>query len=157
MDCEKIRQELVAYLDGELGGGAADEVRKHLDRCPACRLEADRLSAAGGIFDSIGEIEPAADFTARVMRKALSAPEQPAASGLRIVRHLVTAAAAAAILIALTLWLAVPSSGPGLSPDEAEIVQNLEVLENMELLEDMEMLSEMDLLLEYEEEDFESS
>ena len=157
MNCEKIQQELVAYLDGELGKAAADEVRKHLERCPACKLEAERLSAAGGFFDKLGEIEPARDFTARVMRRALNAPAQPATARLRMLRRFAPVAAAAAILFVLTLWLVAPSIGPGLTPVEEEIVQNLEVLENLELLEDMEILSELDLLLEYEEEDFESS
>lgn len=157
MDCEKIQQELVAYLDGELGKSAADEVRKHLERCPACKLETERLSAAGRFFDKLGGIEPAGNFTARVMRRALSAPARPATSRLRILRRLAPVAAAAAILIVLTLWLVAPTSGPELTPVEEEIVQNLEVLENLELLEEMEILSELDLLLEYEEEDFESS
>ena len=156
MDCSKIKPELVAYLDGELSKGAAEEVRLHLERCPACQLEAKKLSAAGELFDAFGEIEPSKDFTARTMQRALSVPE-PAIARPRIVRRLVPAAVAAALLVVLTLWLVVPSRPEVLTPVEEDIVQNMEVLENMELLEEMEMLSDMELLLEYEEEDFESS
>ena len=156
MDCSRIRPELVAYLDGELGKGAAEEVRLHLERCPACQLEAKRLSAAGDILDAFGEIEPSKDFTARTMQRALSAPETVVA-GPRILRRLLPAAAAAVVLVALTLWLIVPSQPEALTPVEQDIVKNMEVLENLELLEEMEILSDMDLLQEYEEEDFESS
>ena len=96
MDCSKIQQELVAYLDSELGSGAAAGVRKHLERCPACKLEAQRLSAAGEMLDELGEIEPAKDFTARTMQRALSAPVEQAVSRLGVLRRLVPVAAAAA-------------------------------------------------------------
>ncbi len=156
MDCSKVQLELVAYLDGELGESEAAVVRHHLERCPACKLEAQRLSAAGELLDEFGEIEPSKDFTARTMQRALSLPE-PAVSRPRILRRLLPAAVAAAVLVTLTLWLVVPLEPETLTPVEQEIVKNMDVLENLELLEDMDMLGEMDLLLEYEEEDFESS
>jgi hypothetical protein len=71
----------------------------------------------------------------------------------------VPAAAAAAVILIVTLW-AVLSGGPqsieNLPPAEQEIVRNMEILENMELLEEMELLDNLDLLLAYDEEDFES-
>lgn len=159
MECDKARKELVAYLDDELGSSAAAEVRSHLERCPACKLEAERLSAAGTILDAIDEIEPPADFTARTMQRVKSAPEERPAPRLRLLHRLVPAAAAAAVILTVTLW-AIFSGGPqsieSLPPAEQEIVRNMEILENLELLEDMELLDNLDLLLAYEEEDFES-
>jgi anti-sigma factor RsiW len=160
MDCSRIREELVAYLDGELGGSRAADVRKHIEQCPACKLRSQQLAAVGAALDEVGEIEPAKDFTVRVMQKALSAPALPAVSRLKIIRRLVPVAAAAAVILVLTLWLVAPEGPPSvenLSPVEKEIVENMEILENLELLENMEILSELDLLLEYDEEDFESS
>lgn len=159
MDCKRIKDELVAYLDGELGESAAAAVRGHLERCPACKLDLERLSAAGSILGEIRDIEPSADFTARTMRRALDAP-QLRVSRSALMRRLVPAVAAAVVLVALGLWLLSPSgpeSTESLDPVEMEIVENIDILENLELLEDLDLLSELDLLLEYEEEDFESS
>jgi anti-sigma factor RsiW len=160
MDCGRIKEELLAYLDGELGENQAARVRKHLDLCPACKLQSSQLEAAGTVLDAIPEIEPAQDFTARTLKRAMNTQVEPAVSRLRLIRRLAPVAAAAAVLIALTLWLVVPS-GPisieDLSPVEKEIVQNMEVLENLEILENLEVLSDLELLLEYDEEDFESS
>lgn len=166
MDCSKVRDELVAYLDGELKGGVSAQVGAHLERCPACKLEAERLSAAGALLDALDEIEPASDFTARAMQRALSSRTKKARSRFAIARllqglfgagRLIPAAAAAAVLVTLTLWLVAPTAEPPLTPVEEEIVRNMEILENMELLEDLEILREIELLLEYDEEDFESS
>jgi anti-sigma factor RsiW len=160
MDCEKIRSELVAYLDGELGGRAADEVRSHLDRCPACKLEAERLLAAGTALEEIADIEPSPDFTARAMQRAVAAPALAPASRIQLLRRLMPAVAAAAVILVVSLWVLLPS-GPrsidSLPPAEQEIVRNMEILENLELLEDMELLDNLDLLLAYDEEDFESA
>jgi anti-sigma factor RsiW len=159
MNCDRAREELVAYLDGELGGGAAADVQRHLDRCPACKLEAEKLSATGGLLDIISDIEPSAEFTAGTVQRAMKAPEQAPAPRLLSVRRLLPAAAAAAVILTVTLWVLL-SPGPqnieNLPPAEQEIVKNMEILENLELLEDMELLDNLDLLLAYDEEDFET-
>lgn len=159
MDCEKIRSELVAYLDGELGDRAADEVRSHLERCPACKLEAEQLLAAGTALDEIADIEPSPDFTARTVQRAMAAPALAPISRVQLLRRLVPAIAAAAVILVAALWIVLPS-GPqsidSLPPAEREIVANMEILENLELLEDMELLDNLDLLLAYDEEDFDS-
>jgi anti-sigma factor RsiW len=36
MQCDDVTVRLGAYLDGELSGQAAEEVRSHLEGCPAC-------------------------------------------------------------------------------------------------------------------------
>jgi len=158
MNCTKTKKDLVAYLDGELADGRATAVRDHLERCPACRLEAERLSASGAILDEIADIEPSSDFLEKVIAGAKSSPAPVSNHGLLIVRRF-AAVAAALIIIAVTFWLAWPgaTTSEQLSPEEQEIVKNMEVLENMELLENMDLLTDLELLLKYEEEDFESS
>jgi anti-sigma factor RsiW len=160
MNCEKALRELVAYADGELSANAAEEVRMHLDHCPACRLEAQKLAAAGEMLGAIPDMEPSPDFTARTVERALSAPELKPAGRLILLRRLAPVAAAAAVILTVTLWVAF-SAGPAtiddLPPAEQEIVRNFEILENLELLEDLDLLKDMDLLLTYDEEDFESS
>lgn len=41
--CEDVRDRLGAWLDGELNRSEVEEVRVHLDSCPACREERRQL------------------------------------------------------------------------------------------------------------------
>jgi len=43
MSCDEIRDSLGAWLDQELDATAAAEVRAHLEGCPACLKEKERL------------------------------------------------------------------------------------------------------------------
>ena len=43
MSCDEIRDSLGAWLDQELEATAAEEVRAHLERCPACLRQKERL------------------------------------------------------------------------------------------------------------------
>lgn len=159
MNCAKIKRELVAYLDGELSERKVSALRSHLEQCPACKLEAEKLSASATFLDEIEDIEPGPDFLKKVMVRTRSLPVMLPARRLFVVRKLIPVAAAAMIILAVSLWLAWPQTAKPveLSPEELEIVQNMEVLENIELLENMDLLSDLEILLEYEEDDFESS
>ena len=88
MNCVKTKKDLVAYLDGELADGRADAVRKHLEACPACRLEAEKLSASGAILDAIDDIEPSTDFLEKVIAGAKSLPAPASVRGQHILRRL---------------------------------------------------------------------
>ena len=45
MNCEQIRPNLVAYLDGETTPQGRAEIETHLQTCPQCAAELDRLRA----------------------------------------------------------------------------------------------------------------
>ena len=49
ISCRRVRALVQSFLDGELDGRDRDRLRAHLDRCPACGVEAEtyrRLKAA---------------------------------------------------------------------------------------------------------------
>ena len=66
---ENDREELVAYLDGELGEQEARalEARLHLD--PKARHEADTLKKAWDMLDYLPRPEPSPNFTHRTMER----------------------------------------------------------------------------------------
>jgi hypothetical protein len=53
--CEEIRRMLGPWLDGELGGSEAEQVRAHLEQCPACLAERSRLERIGASLKGILE------------------------------------------------------------------------------------------------------
>ncbi len=50
------REDLTAFLDGALAPDRAGEVARHLESCPACRAERDRLAQA---IAALGALPPA--------------------------------------------------------------------------------------------------
>jgi len=63
MNCDAIREQLSAYLDGELEAEEAEQVREHLASCEACRKELASLEELTGVLRALprhkapGEIE----------------------------------------------------------------------------------------------------
>ncbi len=48
--CKKISRWIGPYFDGELSEGTRSLVEEHLEICPTCRLEHDRLRQTGELF-----------------------------------------------------------------------------------------------------------
>ena len=57
MDCERIREQLGAYLDDEVSKDARREVEAHLNACPECTTELDSLER---VAEGLAPQEPVA-------------------------------------------------------------------------------------------------
>lgn len=78
-DCEKVRDDLKAYLDGQLGPVQRLAVRLHLARCASCRKEIRAMEQIGNDLRAgdEGVLEPA--LRARILASIPEgAPEAPA-------------------------------------------------------------------------------
>lgn len=123
MTCSEFRQ----------GHPSQDEAaRAHLAQCADCRA----FDRSWDLLREYPEIEPAEGFFRAVRRKL-----QPAI--LRFAAPL--AAAAAALLVALLITRptvpAVPT-GPVVTEEERELVENLDLLQNYELLRTLELVGD---------------
>jgi hypothetical protein len=67
-ECEKLRERLLAHVDGTLTGDDVPRVNEHLAACARCRLERDDLSMMIATLRGIppGEVSP--DLVSRVRR-----------------------------------------------------------------------------------------
>src|SRR5262245_56360857 len=79
MKCEAIRPRLQAYLDGELGRAAVDEIEAHLPTCAACRAELASLEELRGALRALPRHGAPAELRARLAQagdlpRAESAP-----------------------------------------------------------------------------------
>jgi len=100
-DCVGIRNELSAYIDGELTPDEAERVRSHLAQCPACREEEEalrRVAAAVGELPSLAAPPGLRQATLERVRA-----ERPRRTARRL-RLLWPAAAAILIALALTMY-----------------------------------------------------
>ena len=123
MTCNEYRQ----------GHPSGNEVaRAHLAQCADCR-EFDR---SWDLLREYPALEPSGGFFRAIRRKL-----QPAI--LRFAAPL--AAAAAALLVALLLTHPSPPpapTGPVVTDEERELVENLELLQNYDLLRTLELVGE---------------
>jgi anti-sigma factor RsiW len=64
---EDERENLVAYLDGELDDNAAAQIERLLADNPEARAEADLLSRTSALLDELPHISTSKEFTARTL------------------------------------------------------------------------------------------
>src|SRR5215207_7241512 len=76
MICEEIREELVAYQDGELAEQDRKHVAAHLSTCAACTQEAASLARVGKMFGGLEQVTPSSDFAATFWQR-LEQERQP--------------------------------------------------------------------------------
>lgn len=76
---DQERENLTAYLDGELDDDAARALEAKLQLDPKARAEADALRQVWGLLDYLPKPEPSPTFTHRTMERLSQA--QPTPSG----------------------------------------------------------------------------
>jgi anti-sigma factor RsiW len=75
MRCDKVRDQLVAYLDGELSAEEREIVDTHLANCPACRDELTVFESTDDLLAGLGaEFTPKRDLAAAVLSAAKEDP-----------------------------------------------------------------------------------
>ncbi len=80
---ERDKEDLVAYLDGELDEEAARALEAKLNLDPQARAEADALKQAWGLLDYLPRSEPSPTFTHRTLEK-LSLSKQSGSSRISL-------------------------------------------------------------------------
>jgi len=122
MKCHKVIDRLSAWLDGELNDAERAAVAGHIEVCPDCRRELDRLVADRELLSSASPAEEPPFLAARVLSEIRAGQRRPAHGLLR--RVLVPIAAA--LLIAVSIG-AGTMLGAGLArkaTDSSEFVTN---------------------------------
>ncbi len=143
MKCNEIRENLAAYLDGEIDGAPRRALDDHLSACAACAAEKAAQAAAWRLLDLAGAAAVPGDFTARVLSRARAEGASPRP---RLLRLPLPAAAAAAALLLVSGGVALYVRGAGdrvpSAPAEAPPEQ---LLDDLALLEAMDVLQDGDL------------
>ena len=110
--CEEIRGLLADRALGELDARAAAAVDEHLSGCAACRKEAAELGATIELLGRAPEVEPSAEFEARLSERVAVEPTRVKAARVTMAALVVAAAhhirrlrleAAVYVLIVLSL------------------------------------------------------
>jgi len=110
MDCRQCSEELTAFIDGELVGGSAEQMKLHLDKCPPCRAEMRELQNSAAFVEmNSRELEPIPEIWNNLRSRIAEMPTPEGSHGFFrfLVMNRWTAAAAtlaATAVLALGLW-----------------------------------------------------
>ncbi len=74
MNCLEARERLSALLDESLDSSERSDIRAHMEGCPDCRLELDRLRATLSLLSRVDRPRAPVGFVDRVMTAAHRAP-----------------------------------------------------------------------------------
>ena len=69
MDCKEVGKRLPAFLEGDVSGLEAEELRKHFDSCDPCRKVCRDLEKSGYLLRNLTEVEPPPWFTQKIMAR----------------------------------------------------------------------------------------
>ncbi len=146
---EDERADLVAYLDGELSGEAAQAVEAKISLDPRMRAEAEALKRTWELLDYLPRPGPSPSFTERTLSRLAPARPAPRSSAVRrwVLRVALGAGWAAALLLAGWAGYAGYRALSPREPGEAELVRDLRLIENKryyELADDVEFLKQLD-------------
>jgi anti-sigma factor RsiW len=110
MDCRQCTDDLTAYMDGELEGAVAEEMRIHLAKCPPCHEEyRDLRDSTALVVAHARELEPVPEIWNNLRNRIAEMP--PPSSSFGFFQFLVVnrwAAAvttlAATIVLTIGMW-----------------------------------------------------
>ncbi len=100
----RLRDQLSAYIDGELDASAAKRLERHLAECGRCRQEMEQLRATVAALQELPAVEPPRSFTLSPERVAPRRPT-PVASPLAFGARIAAAGVAAALAVVLVVDL----------------------------------------------------
>jgi len=134
------RDNLVAYLDGELDERAAQEIEQVLATSPVARHDVDMLSRTWDLVDVLPGAKVSEDFTRKTLSN-LRAAEAPRFRGLspaasRFVTRAASLAAATAVVAALGL-VGFLSTNRWIPNESEQILKEFDILENLDKYADV--------------------
>ncbi len=169
MDCNRNREEIGAFVDGELEPAARAELESHLETCAACRELVAAERRLGEMFAALAPVAPSGDFDARFWARIAREREAGGVglgarlAGFFTLRRALVLGAVTAVALALALDLArAPVGAPPAAtatgtqtatakPDpDVRIVKNAK---DFELLQDpdMDAITEVDVLEDWDD------
>ncbi len=110
MDCQQCNEDMTAYMDGELEGSVAEEMRIHLAKCPPCHEEyRDLVDSTALVVAHARELDPVPEIWNNLRQRIAEMPPPSGSFGLfrfLTVNRWATAVAtlAATILLAFGMW-----------------------------------------------------
>jgi hypothetical protein len=165
MNCEWVRDNISAYIDGELTGSQKEMIDSHLSGCPECRAEFYRISMAWDTLKLWEDKQPPVYLKEAILK---SIKRERSSKLLRI---LLPVAALLIITFSIVLFYdeinhydkktlisektkgEISIQAPKSDLEEDEIIANLQIIEEQDFFDSIEMLKNIDYLPVIEDHD----
>jgi anti-sigma factor RsiW len=149
MNCERIENQLIAYLDVKAKPAERRQVESHLAECAECRQRVDEFRLVAGLLDELPVIAPSPSFDAALRARVAAEPRGASLWGWVIPSPRLAFAVTA--LLVCSIWLT--SIRPGRAPlapvaQQSSSEVEFSVINNLPVLEDYDVLSNFDALSE---------
>jgi anti-sigma factor RsiW len=148
-NCEDVSKELIVYLDQRASAAERRDVEEHLAGCATCRTRAEEFRSVRSMLDELPAVEPSFGFDARVRQRVAAEPRR---SWFGWFVPQARFALSAALLVALTVWIAkLPASrpvvqAPAPEPTVASTDQDFDAIKDLGVLENYDVVTNMDAL-----------
>ena len=161
MNCRKVQDSLVDFLEKNISEDVQREIKNHLSSCEVCQME---LADFNKLWESLGNYpvpKVSSNFTSSVMDKVHSLPQtkKPKEKTMKKPNSwyfIYTLAASLAFVIGLyvfnfrdpnhqTISITTNPYSP-LTTEEKNIIDNIEIYENLELFQNLELLSDFEVV-----------
>ncbi len=161
MDCKKVKNLLVSYLEGDLSIELRSVVDQHLAVCAGCRMEKELLHKSWETLDDYPAPKVPEDFTYNLMQRIyseeLSKKRMPSYGLPKFVFRPLVPVLTSFLVVVLTfsifwkrpIWQkqgGAESQAIIVSEQDADIIENLDILENLDLLENVTLLNDLDVV-----------
>jgi anti-sigma factor RsiW len=146
MNCERISNQLIAYLDGRANAAERRDMETHLAACAACRLRTEEFRRLWDVLGEAPVLEPSLGFDAR-LRQRIAAEPRPRLWGWLMPSPRL--AFAVTMLALMSVWV---SSRPRANGDQLAVApqseQEFQMIKDLRVLEDLDVVSSLDALSE---------
>jgi anti-sigma factor RsiW len=150
MNCERIENQLIAYLDGKAKPAERRQVESHLAECAACRQRVDEFRLVARLLDELPVVAPSPSFDAELRARVAAEPQRASLWGWMMPSPQFAFAVTA--LLVCSIWLTsmrpgrlpiAPAAQQSSSEVEFSVINNLPVLEDYDVLSNFDALSEL--------------
>ncbi len=110
MNCRQVKEELTAFLHGELDDELASKIKEHLGKCESCSEEVRMLERTGNLIRFWKDIEPSPDLSSKLLARAreeLEEGRKPFRDFVEVLRGKPLPAASALVLVILIVVSAI--------------------------------------------------
>jgi anti-sigma factor RsiW len=144
MNCSRMENRILGYVDGRLKESERLEMEKHLAKCAACQLRVNEFRSVNLLLDELPMIEPSPAFDIRVNARVAAEPAKQ--SWWAWVTPPPRVAFAASMLLLATVWIGYETKSSSPFPDQNEA--DIQMMQDMPVLEDHDVISSFEPLKE---------
>ncbi len=157
MNCRRLENVMMEYLDGVLDAGERAHVESHLASCTDCQARVEGFRRVSQALESWETPETSPWFNARLRRRiaAYEASRWDWRAQFRFLLKPSYAAAMATMIVAgsIALWNVGPGPAPSPVITEHQRVQHQKMEEIIPLVDDYEILANFEVLTDLKEKD----